>query len=124
MTMQPAAPPGETTRPEQYLFTPGPRLGWVFCDRRRLIAPYRGTQPDLQVITGQVAARRARAERAWRRSLRWVARPCLPLAVVLYALGVLVRDADRHAHTGKLTILAAVLAVAGAAWPAWCYARL
>jgi hypothetical protein len=124
MTMQPAVPPGGTTRSERMLFTSGPRLGWVFRDRRRLIAPYGEPEPDLDLITGQVAARRARAERAWRRSLRWVARPFLPLAVVLYAVGVFVRDADHHAHTGGLTVLTVVLALAGVAWPAWCYARL
>jgi hypothetical protein len=37
-------------------------------------------RPDPQAITGQLADRRARAERAWRRSRRWVARPFLLLA--------------------------------------------
>jgi hypothetical protein len=124
MTMQAADPRGRTTAGEGQLFTGGPRLGWVFRDRHRLITPYAEPEPDPETITGQIAARRARTERAWRRSLRWVARPCLPLALVLYAAGVLVRDANHHAHTGGLTAVTVALAVAGVVWPAWCYARL
>ena len=124
MTMQPAVFPRGTTGTEELLFTHGPRLGWVFRDRRQLITPYTEPEPDQQGITGQLAARRARAERAWRFSLRWVARPFLPLALMLYVLGVLVRDTNQHAHTNGLTVLAIAFAVAGAGWPAWCCARL
>ena len=28
------------------LFTPGIRLGWAFCDRRALAAPYPESEPD------------------------------------------------------------------------------
>jgi len=77
MTMQPAVPPGGTTAGERLLFTPGPRLGWVFRDRRQLLTPYPEPEPDPEAITGQLAAR-----------------------------------------------LTVALAVAGVAWPAWCYARL
>lgn len=71
-----------------------------------------------------MAARRERAQRAWRFSLRWVARPFLPLAVVLYAAGVLARDTSTHSHAGGLTVLAAAFAAAGTGWPTWCLARL
>lgn len=124
MTMQPADPQGGISADERLLFAGGPRLGWVFRDRRGLITPYAEPGPDPQLMAGQVAARRQRAQRAWRWSLLWVARPFLPLALVAYALSVLVRDADHHAHTGGLVVVAAVLAAAGVAWPAWCFATI
>jgi hypothetical protein len=57
-------------------------------------------------------------------SLRWVARPLLPLAVVLYALGALAREATHSRHPGTLAWLPVTLAGIGIAWPAWCLARL
>ena len=76
MTMPHASRLGGITGAEHLLFTRGPsRLGWVFRDRRRLIIPYAEPEPDPQAVTAQIAARRARAKRAWAFSLRWVARP-------------------------------------------------
>ena len=124
MTTQASGLQHETPGTEQMLFIPGPRLGWVFRDRRQLVSPHAEPGPDLQVVTEQVAARRAKAERAWRFSLLWVARPLLPLAVVLYAAGLLARDATHHAHPGTLAWLPFALAVIGLAWPAWRLARL
>lgn len=124
MTMQPADLQGGATGAERILFSPGPRLGWVFRDRRRLVSPYAEPGPDPQATAGQVTASRERAERAWRFSLLWVARPLLPLAVVLYAAGALARDAAHRAHPGTLAWLPLALAAAGLAWPAWCLARL
>jgi hypothetical protein len=124
MTTQPAGLQGPATGAEQLLFTGGPRLGWTFRDRRQLITPYTEPQPDPQAVTGQVTARREQAERAWRFSLHWVARPLLPLAVALYGLGEFARDVTHRAHPGQLAWLPVVLAAAGLAWPAWCLARL
>jgi hypothetical protein len=59
MTMQPVVPPGGATTAERMLFTPGPRLGWVFRDRRQLVTPYSEPLPDPQAITGQLADRHA-----------------------------------------------------------------
>jgi len=78
MTIQPASPQSGNFRAEQLLFSDGPRLGWVFRDRRQFVTPYGEPQPDSQTVAGQVVTRRARADRAWRFSLRWVARPLLP----------------------------------------------
>jgi hypothetical protein len=124
MTMQPAGSQGEITGTEQLLFTPGPRLGWVFRARRDLITPYTEPEPDPQAINDAVGTRRVRAQRAWMFAVMWVARPCLPLALVLYVAGVLVRDANHHAHTGGLTVVTVSLAVVGVGWPAWCYVRM
>ena len=124
MTMQPAGLQDQTAGAERLLFTSGPRLGWVFRDRRQAITPYPEPEPDPQATAGQVTARRQRAQRAWRFSLRWVARPLLPLALILYAAGTLARDADHRAHPGALAWLPFAVAAAAIAWPAWCLARL
>jgi hypothetical protein len=126
MTMQPAVSrDGDgITGAERLLFTGGPRLGWTFRDRRRLVTPYTEPEPDPQAIAGQVTAGRARAERAWRFSLRWVARPLLPLALALYALGALAREATHSMRPGTLAWLPVALAATGVAWPAWCLTRL
>jgi hypothetical protein len=124
MTVQPVGPQGPVTGAEDLLFTPGPRIGWTFRDRRQLVTRYAEPEPSEQRIARQVAARLARAERAARFSLRWVARPCLPLAAALYLLGALAREVTHRAHPGALAALPVVLAVAGVAWPAWCLARL
>ena len=124
MTMQPAALHDGITGTEQMLFTPGPRLGWVFRDRHQLISPYAEPGPDQQAITGKLTAQKERAERAWRFALLWVARPLLPLAMILYAAGILARDATHQAHPGTLAWLPFAIAATGVAWPAWCLARL
>ena len=124
MTMTPAALQDGTTGAERLLFTSGPRLGWVFRDRRRAITAYTEPEPDPRALAGQLTTRRERAQRAWRFSLRWVARPLLPLALVLYAAGTLARDATHRAHPGALAWLPFAVAAAAIAWPAWCLARL
>jgi hypothetical protein len=124
MTMTPAALQDGTTGAERLLFTSGPRLGWTFRDRRQAITLYTEPEPDPQALAGQLTTRREHAERAWRFSLRWVARPLLPLALVLYAAGILARDATHRAHPGALAWLPFAVAAAGIAWPAWCLARL
>ena len=37
------------------LFTPGPRLGWVFRDRYELAVPYPELAPDPQAIQARIA---------------------------------------------------------------------
>jgi hypothetical protein len=122
--MQPAGLQDQVTGTEQMLFTPGPRLGWTFRDRRQLISPYTEPGPDPQAITGQLTARKEKAQRAWRFSLLWVARPLLPLAMILYAAGALARDATHRSHPGALAWLPFAIAAIALGWPAWCLARL
>jgi hypothetical protein len=49
MPMHRARPQSEIPGTEQLLFTPGPRLGWVFRDRQELTAPFPEPQPSPQV---------------------------------------------------------------------------
>jgi hypothetical protein len=120
MTIQPALPPHQTP----LLFEPGPRLGWVFRDRRSLAVPYGEPPPDPRPLASDVAARQARAQRAWRFAVRWAARPLLPLALVSYAAALFLQHVNQHAHTSGLITASVLLAVAGIGWPAWCLARM
>lgn len=43
MSVQPAPATGQAL---ERLFTPGPRLGWIFRDPREMIAPFRDKAPD------------------------------------------------------------------------------
>ena len=79
-----AAGPAPTGR--QLLFTPGPRLGWVFRDRREIALPYSEPRPNPQVIQAQAAARAAGAEQSWARAWRWAGKPSIALAVILVLL--------------------------------------
>lgn len=42
---------------QQLLFTPGPRLGWVFRDRREIALAYSEPRPNPQAIQAQTVAR-------------------------------------------------------------------
>src|ERR1700757_2764925 len=53
------------------LFTPGPRLGWVFRDRRELVAPYPEPGPSPQLFHERAAAELASAEQSLARAWRW-----------------------------------------------------
>jgi hypothetical protein len=57
-------PPGR----QQLLFTPGPRLGWVFRDRRELASPYPEPAPSPQVIQARAAAQTAASGQALARA--------------------------------------------------------
>jgi len=72
---------------QELLFTSGPRLGWVFRDRRELAVPYREPGPSQQVIQGQAAAEVASAEQALGRAWRWAGGPSLGLAAILVLVG-------------------------------------
>ncbi len=76
------------------LFTPGPRLGWVFRDRRELAAPCPGPEPSPQAIQAQAAARMAAAGQAWQRAWRWAGKPSIALALVLVALAGYAKSAS------------------------------
>jgi hypothetical protein len=67
MSIQP--PPADVLERRAGLFTPGPRLGWVFRDRRRLAAPFPEPPPDLEAMRA-AAEQRAEAEHASYRKYR------------------------------------------------------
>jgi hypothetical protein len=62
-------PPADVLKRRAGLFTPGPRLGWVFRDRRALAAPFPEPRPDLEAMRA-AAGQRAQDEHASYRKFR------------------------------------------------------
>jgi hypothetical protein len=117
MTMQPATP-------EQVLFTPGPRLGWTFRDRRDLISRYPEPAPDAEAISREAAQRLAGARRSWRWSATWVLRPSLFVMIALLALGGCAHAFNPRVPFAAIAIAAVILAAPGTGWALWRLARL
>ena len=65
------------------LFTAGPRLGWVFRDRRLLAAPFPEPQPDLDAMKAAAGQRATTAETSYRKFRTWLGMPSGILLVVL-----------------------------------------
>ena len=113
------APPGR----QQLLFTPGPRLGWVFRDRRELAVPYPEPQPSPQVFQSQAATRAATADQALARAWRWVGRPSIALAVLLAVLAGCEKSASGSFNPGLTAVTIIVLCGPGLAYTGWCWLR-
>ena len=86
MSTQPApvAPDGaEGADRRASLFTPGPRLGWEFRDRRQLAAPFPQPRPDLEAMRAAAAQQAESAEKAYRKIRKFLGIPSTLLFVVL-----------------------------------------
>jgi hypothetical protein len=120
--MRPAHPRSETTGAEQLLFTPGPRLGWVFRDRSELAAPFPEPRPTPQAIGAQAAAEVAAAGQAWRRAWKWAGLPsALVAAMVIFLEGCGQAETGRFSLGTVLTAL--VLCSPGLAYAGWQWQR-
>jgi len=95
----------------ELLFTPGPRLGWVFRDRRELATPYHEPEPSQQAIQSQASERAAAAERALARAWRWVGKPSIALAVILVVLAGCAKSVSGSFNLGLTAITMVVLCV-------------
>ena len=82
MSMQPAPVAHEADR-RASLFTPGPRLGWVFRDRRQLAAPFPEPRPDLEAARAAAVQQAEAAEKAYRKIRKFLGIPSTLLFVVL-----------------------------------------
>ncbi len=112
-------PPGR----QQLLFTPGPRLGWVFRDRRELAAPYPDPQPDPQVIQAQATARTATADQALARAWRWAGKPSIALAVILAVLAGCAKSVSGSFNLGLTAITIIAACGPGLGYTGWCWLR-
>jgi hypothetical protein len=95
------------------LFTPGARLGWIFRDRRTLLAPYPEPEPDLEQLREQAAAGAAAAQARYARARRWAGKPSLIAAVVLVLLAGCARAVGSGADTGRTLLTVLVLCAPG-----------
>jgi hypothetical protein len=100
------------------LFTPGARLGWIFRDRRTLLAPYPEPEPDLEQLREQAAARGAAAQARYARARRWAGKPSLIAAVVLVLLAGCARAVGSGADTGRTLLTVLVLCAPGLTYAA------
>jgi hypothetical protein len=81
MSIQP--PPADALGRRAGLFTPGPRVGWVFRDRRQLAAPFPEPAPDLEAMRA-TAQQRAQADHAsYRKFRKFLGLPSGILLIVL-----------------------------------------
>ena len=114
-----APPPPD---PRLLLFTPGPRLGWVFRDRRELASPYPEPQPSPQAIQDRAAARSTAAEEKWQRAWRWAGKPSIALAILLVLLAGCSHVVSGSSFSPGLTIITiVVLCVPGLGYTGWCW---
>ncbi len=123
MSFRPAPPPA-SPRPadtRDLLFTPGPRLGWVFRDRRELATPYREPGPSQQLIQGQAAEQLASARERLGRAWRWAAIPSIALALILaLAVGCAASGWGGSSLKGTVATIV-VLCGPGLAYTGWCW---
>ena len=89
---------------QDLLFTPGPRLGWVFRDRRELAAPYPEPEPSPNAVHAQAVARMATAEQAWQRTWKWVGKPSIGLALLLVVLAGCSRSGSGNFSLGLTAV--------------------
>ncbi len=107
----------------QLLFTPGPRLGWVFRDRREIAPAYPEPRPDPQVIQARAAARAAAAEQALARAWRWAGKPSIGLALILVLLAGCEKSVQGSFHPVLTLITVVVLCGPGLGYAGWCWLR-
>ncbi len=105
------------------LFSPGPRLGWVFTDRRELAIPYPEPPPDRRALQARAVAQVAAADRALSRAWRWAGKPSIGVALVLVVIAGCAK-----ALTGPygLPVLGPTMAIAclpGLGYTGWCWRR-
>src|SRR3984957_15523129 len=82
MSTQPA-PVADAADRRASLFTPGPRLGWEFRDRRQLAAPFPQPRPDLEAMREAAAQQAQSADKAYRKIRKFLGIPSTLLFVVL-----------------------------------------
>jgi hypothetical protein len=115
-----SAPAG--TDPWRLLFTGGPRLGWVFRDRRELIPAYPEPRPGPQAIQAAAAARVTAADARFQRAWKWAGKPSIALALILVLLAACARTSGAGEFSPLLALITiVVLCTPGLAWTAWCW---
>lgn len=118
-------PTGGPTPPvgQELLFTPGPRLGWVFRDRRELAVPYPEPEPSPDAIQAQASARMTGADQAWQRAWKWIGKPSIALALVLLLLAGCAKSVSGSFNLGLTAITIIVLCGPGLGYAAWQWLR-
>ncbi len=112
-----------TIEPGDPLFTPGPRLGWVFRDRRELAVPYPEPEPDPEAIGARLASQAAAADKALSRAWKWTGKPSIGLAILLVVVASASRLLDGSYHVTGLAGAFCVACLPGLGYTGWCWLR-
>jgi hypothetical protein len=112
MSVPPAAAGGARDQ-RALLFTPGPRLGWIFRDRRELADPYPEVAPDEKAMREQAEARYKEADAAYQKMRKWVGAPSLLVLLVLLLLAGCEKQINGHASVGGTLLTALILGIPG-----------
>jgi hypothetical protein len=104
---------------EGLLFTPGPRLGWVFRDRRELAAPYPEPEPGPHAIQTRAAAHITAAEQAWQRAWKWAGKPSIALALLLALLAGCSKSVSGSFNLGLTAVTILVLCGPDLGYTGW-----
>ncbi|NKZ04516.1 hypothetical protein [Actinomadura latina] len=120
MTGEPVDHGGLLSRRER-LFSPEPRLGWVFRDRWWFLTPFPEAPPRRQALPEYLARRVAETERAAQRRLRRTLPVSAAAALVLVMFAACSAGASANLSIGSL--LLAVIAVAPGAALTWWAVR-
>lgn len=120
MTGEPVDHGGLLSRRER-LFTPDPRIGWVFRDRWWFLRPFPEAPPQQQALPDYLARRVAETERAAQRRLSRT----LPVSAAVAAFLVLFAACSAGASTSLSTgsLLLALIAVAPGGTLTWWAVR-
>jgi hypothetical protein len=118
----PSAGPVPPAR-QELLFTPGPRLGWMFRDRRELAVPYPEPEPSPHAIQARAATRMAAAEQRWQRTWKWIGKPTIALALLLVLLAGCAKSVSGSFNLGLTAITIAVLCAPGFGYVGWQWLR-
>lgn len=105
------------------LFTPGPRLGWSFRDRRELVAPYPEPQPSAQFIQAQATARMTAAEQDWQRAWKWAGKPSIALALALVLLAGCAKSVSGSFDLGLTAVTVVAVCLPGLGYTGWRWLR-
>src|SRR5258708_6401170 len=111
------------TAASDVLFSPGPRLGWVFRDRREIVIPDPVPPPDQQAVQASAAGREAAADRARSRAWRWDGKPSIGVALVLMDIAGCAKVRTGSYGVPVLGTAMAITCLPGLCYTGWCWRR-
>lgn len=112
-----------TIQPRNPLFTPGPRLGWVFRDRGELAVPFPEPEPDPEAIAARLESQAAAADGALSRAWTWAGKPSIGLAIAGVVLAGGLRLLDGSYHVTGLAVAFCLACLPGLGYTCWCWLR-
>jgi hypothetical protein len=113
VSIQPAGPPGLLAR-RALLFTPGPRLGWVYRDQPADVEPFSQPPPDPETMQQDAVANADAATARYARARRYVGVPAVIAAAAVLVVAVLQATVRLHGRLfgNKVTVTGGWLAIA------------